>query len=223
MESKSWKSVSKESQASSGQTLLGDDPPPGRWVEPAVEHSDLRLVRDDISMDIFLVAAAELAERFTYRSVSAPIRSLENGAGFPGLVAALILIGLGTGAIKSNVGPLIAEQYQSIGPRVKTLPDGEQVLSLMGIVVRPPNGSAITKAMRILWIGIRSGGNLEAARPASLEKTGVSVPWDDVFVDELKCALVACRVFLLSDGSCRAVHNAIRDGVCLYQSATVHA
>ncbi|GAB1210671.1 hypothetical protein APSETT445_009466 [Aspergillus pseudonomiae] len=121
--------------------------------------------------------------------------SLENGAGFPGLVAALILIGLGTGAIKSNVGPLIAEQYQSIGPRVKTLPDGEQVLSLMGIVVRPPNGSAITKAMRILWIGIRSGGNLEAARPASLEKTGVSVPWDDVFVDELKCALVACRVF----------------------------
>lgn len=33
-----------------------------------------------------------------------------------------------TGAIKSNVAPLIAEQYQYIEARVKTLPDGEQVL-----------------------------------------------------------------------------------------------
>ncbi|KAE8161293.1 POT peptide transporter [Aspergillus tamarii] len=327
MESKSWESLSNESQASSGQTLLGDNPKPGTWVvSQGVERSDLRLVRDDISLDIFLVAVAELCERFTYRSVTSPIQnyiqnarddplqpgalgmgqtvatsinyvfvgwcylspvlmgiiadsllgryktivlgtglsacgvlilfatslpmSLEHGAGLPGLVAALILLGLGTGAIKSNVAPLIAEQYQSIGARVKTLPDGERVLvdpnltiqaiyaryywvinlgalsvipvswlelkvdfwaafllpscfwalaivALFAGLVRPPNGSAITKAMRVLWIGIQSGGNLEAARPSSLEKTGVPVPWDDLFVDELKRALVACRVFLI--------------------------
>ncbi|KAE8361010.1 POT peptide transporter [Aspergillus caelatus] len=331
MESRSWESLSNESQASSGQTLLSDDPKPGTWAEPKeVERSDLRLVRDDISLDIFLVAVAELSERFTYRAVTAPIQnyiqntrddplhpgalgmgqtvatsinyvfvgwcylspvlmgiiadsllgryktivmgtglsacgvlilfstslpvSLEHGAGLPGLMAALVLLGLGTGAIKSNVAPLIAEQYHSIGARVKSLPDGEQVLvdpnvtiqaiyaryywvinlgalSVIPVswlelkvdfwaafmlplcfwalaivallagrtryIVQPPNGSAITKAMRVLWIGIKSGGSLEAARPSSLEKTGVSVQWDDVFVDELKRALVACRVFLI--------------------------
>ncbi|KAE8143625.1 POT peptide transporter [Aspergillus pseudotamarii] len=312
MESRSWESLSNEK------------PKEG-------ERSDLRLVRDDISLDIFLVAVAELSERFTYRAVTAPIQnyiqnarddplhpgalgmgqtvatsinyvfvgwcylspvlmgiiadsflgryktivlgtglsacgvlilfatslpgSLEHGAGLPGLMAALVLLGLGTGAIKSNVAPLIAEQYHSIGARVKTLPDGEQVLvdpnvTIQAIyaryywsvafpivsfsptltwlelkvdfwaafmlplcfwalaivallagrtryIVRPPNGSAITKAMRVLWIGIKSGGSLEAARPSSLEKAGIPVQWDDVFVDELKRALVACRVFPL--------------------------
>lgn len=48
--------------------------------------------------------------------------------------------------------------------------------------------------MRVLWIGMKSGGNLEAARPAFMEERGVPVPWDNVFVDELKRALVACRV-----------------------------
>ncbi|RAQ51109.1 POT peptide transporter [Aspergillus flavus] len=331
MESKSWESLSKASHASSGQTLLADDPKAETWVEPTgVEHSDLRLVSDDISLDIFLVAVAELAERFTYRSITAPIQnyiqnarddplhpgalgmgqtlatsinyifiawcylspvlmaiiadsllgrfktivlgtglsacgvlilfvtslpvSLEHGAGLPGLMAALTLVGLGTGAIKSNVAPLIAEQYQYIEARVKTLPDGEQVLVdpnvtiqavyaryywvinlgalsvvpvswlelkvdfwaafmlplcfwtlaivalLVGrarYIVRPPNGSIVIKAMRVLWIGMKSGGNLEAARPAFMEERGVPVPWDNVFVDELKRALVACRVFLI--------------------------
>ncbi|GMF74988.1 unnamed protein product [Aspergillus oryzae] len=77
MESKSWESLSKASHASSGQTLLADDPKAETWVEPTgVEHSDLRLVSDDISLDIFLVAVAELAERFTYRSITAPIRMI---------------------------------------------------------------------------------------------------------------------------------------------------
>lgn len=65
---------------------------------------------------------------------------------------------------------------------------------LTAIVVRPPNGSIVIKAMRVLWIGMKSGGNLEAARPAFMEERGVPVPWDNVFVDELKRALVACRV-----------------------------
>src|ERR1700760_754047 len=35
---------------------------------------------------------------------------------------------LGTGGIKSNVSPLIAEQYQETKQRVKVLPSGERVI-----------------------------------------------------------------------------------------------
>ena len=36
--------------------------------------------------------------------------SIEHGAGTGGLIVAMIVIGIGTGGIKSNVSPLIAEQ-----------------------------------------------------------------------------------------------------------------
>jgi POT family proton-dependent oligopeptide transporter len=54
--------------------------------------------------------------------------SLENGAGLGGLIAALVLIGAGSGAIKSNVGPLILEQYTEKKQRVMTLKDGRRVI-----------------------------------------------------------------------------------------------
>ena len=54
--------------------------------------------------------------------------SIEAGAALPGLVVALICVGLGTGGIKANVSPLIAEQYQETRPRVKILKDGEKVI-----------------------------------------------------------------------------------------------
>lgn len=54
--------------------------------------------------------------------------SIEAGAAMPGLVAAMIIIGLGTGGIKSNVSPLIAEQVRSTKPFVKTLRGGEKVI-----------------------------------------------------------------------------------------------
>ena len=54
--------------------------------------------------------------------------AIENGAALGGLIAAMIIIGLGTGGIKSNVAPLIAEQYQQTKPYVKTLKSGERVL-----------------------------------------------------------------------------------------------
>ncbi|KAF7592156.1 hypothetical protein BBP40_000643 [Aspergillus hancockii] len=292
-----------------------------------LERLSLRRVCDDISMDMFLVAVAELAERFTYRSITAPMQnyiqnsgndpahpgalgmgqtvatgvnyffvgwcylapilmaivadsflgrfktialgtgfsacgvlilfitslpvSLEHGAGMPGLMAALILVGLGTGSIKSNVAPLIAEQYAGKPERVKKLPSGELVivdpnitiqtiyaryfwvinlgalsvipvswlelkvgfwaafmlplcfwtLAMLALlagrnryVTQAPHGSVMIKAMRILWIGIKNG-NLDAARPSSFEKTAVD--WDDKFVNELRRALMACRVFLM--------------------------
>ncbi|CAO3621308.1 unnamed protein product [Mucor fragilis] len=53
---------------------------------------------------------------------------IENGAAFPGFIVAIIIIGLGTGGIKSNVAPLIAEQYQSKAPYIKVLKNGERVI-----------------------------------------------------------------------------------------------
>ena len=64
-------------------------------------------------------------------------------------------------------------------------------------VVRPPQGSIITDAFKAIWIMIRHR-SMNAAKPSYSEEFGRTspVPWDDHFIDELKRALVACRVFL---------------------------
>ncbi|OSS44135.1 hypothetical protein B5807_11177 [Epicoccum nigrum] len=54
--------------------------------------------------------------------------AIQSGAGFGGLVAAMVTIGLGTGGIKANVTPMCAEQYQNARPMLKTLRSGEQVV-----------------------------------------------------------------------------------------------
>ncbi|OAL45536.1 POT family protein [Pyrenochaeta sp. DS3sAY3a] len=54
--------------------------------------------------------------------------AIQNGAGFGGLVAAMVTIGLGTGGIKANVSPMCAEQYQNTCAVVKTLKSGEKVV-----------------------------------------------------------------------------------------------
>lgn len=55
--------------------------------------------------------------------------ALDHGAGLGGFIVAVIVIGLGTGGIKSNVAPLIADQYKRrqmvIGHDDKT---GERVI-----------------------------------------------------------------------------------------------
>lgn len=54
--------------------------------------------------------------------------AIEHGAALPGLVVAMIVIGCGTGGIKSNVSPLIAEQYRETKAKVRTLKSGERVI-----------------------------------------------------------------------------------------------
>lgn len=54
--------------------------------------------------------------------------AIDHGAALGGLVTAMIIIGLGTGGIKSNVSPLIAEQYTVTKPFVRTLKSGEKVI-----------------------------------------------------------------------------------------------
>lgn len=54
--------------------------------------------------------------------------SLENGAGLGGFIAAILVIGIGTGGVKANVSPLIADQYTRKRMAVKTLKTGERVI-----------------------------------------------------------------------------------------------
>ncbi|KAF3770757.1 hypothetical protein M406DRAFT_77536 [Cryphonectria parasitica EP155] len=184
--------------------------------------------------------------------------AIENGAALGGLITAMIVIGCGTGGIKSNVSPLIAEQYENTTPFVKTLKSGERVIVdpattikriymvfymminigslssiatteleahigfwaayllpfLMFIVgfgvlvagksqykMRPPQGSVIPKAFKVLWITARNKGNFDAAKPeyheelASSSGTTRAITWDSIFVEEVKRAIVACKVF----------------------------
>lgn len=180
--------------------------------------------------------------------------ALEHGAGLGGFIAAIIVIGLGTGGIKSNVAPLIADQYTRKHMAVKTNSNGERViidpavtiqriymifyacinigsLSLLATpymerdvdfwsayllctcmfavgttvlvvgrkyyIVRKPQGSVITNAFRVLGMMIKHF-NMDAAKPSWQAEHGhgnANLRWDDHFVDEVKRALVACKVF----------------------------
>lgn len=186
--------------------------------------------------------------------------AIDAGASLGGYIAAIIIIGFGTGGIKSNIAPLIADQYQRRTMAIKTEKNGERVvidpaityqriymvfywcinlgsLSLIatpymerdkgfwtaflmcfcmfnvGIfiliirrksyVIRPPQGSVITDAFKAVGMMI-SARNMDAAKPSWREANGKTkvVPWNDHFVDELKRALRACKVFIFCKLSC---------------------
>ncbi|KAF2013328.1 peptide transporter PTR2-A [Aaosphaeria arxii CBS 175.79] len=180
--------------------------------------------------------------------------ALSHGAGLGGFVVSIIIIGLGTGGIKSNVAPLIADQYKRrqmvISTDAKT---GERVildpaitiqriymifyfcinvgsLSLLATpymerdvdfwsafllctcvflvgtlvlvfgrkiyIVRPPQGSVITNAFRVIWMMI-TNRNRDGAKPSYQAALGknANLAWDDHFVEEVKRALIGCQVF----------------------------
>ena len=54
--------------------------------------------------------------------------AIEHGAALGGLITAMIVIGLGTGGIKSNVSPLIAEQYRGTRQTIRVEKSGERVI-----------------------------------------------------------------------------------------------
>ncbi|OJD22607.1 hypothetical protein ACJ73_06041 [Blastomyces percursus] len=181
--------------------------------------------------------------------------AIEHGAALGGLVAAMIVIGLGTGGIKANIAPLIGDQIKAKRPWVKVLKSGEKVIvdpaltvqraymifylcinlgSLSAIattelelhidfwaayllplctfvagfivlilgrkyyVFKPPKGSVIIHAFKALWIGLINRGNMNAAKASYQAEHGgrYRIDWDDHFVEELKRALVACKLFV---------------------------
>ena len=65
----------------------------------------------------------------TVLTVSSLPVSLDKGWGLPGLVIAMVLIGLGGGGFKAIINPFIADQYTETKPRQKTLKSGELVIT----------------------------------------------------------------------------------------------
>lgn len=53
---------------------------------------------------------------------------IRSGAAYPGLIVGFVLLGIGTGGIKSNVSPLIADQVTERKAYTKELPSGERVI-----------------------------------------------------------------------------------------------
>ncbi|KAG2205449.1 hypothetical protein INT46_007660 [Mucor plumbeus] len=86
---------------------------------------------------------------------------IASGAAFPGFIVSIIIIGLGTGGIKSNVAPLIAEQYQSKSPYVKVNKKNERV------IVTPQ--ATYQKIFNMFYWGINVG-SLSAIATTELEK-----------------------------------------------------
>lgn len=86
-------------------------------------------------------------------ATSLPV-AIEHGAALPGLVLAMVVIGLGTGGIKSNVSPLIAEQYTETKAFVRTLSGGEQVIVDPGITIQVCSKTSVTDQ----WLTFTSRG-----------------------------------------------------------------
>lgn len=54
--------------------------------------------------------------------------SLARGGGLPGWIVGALIVACGTGGIKSNVSPLVADQYRRTKPHIKVLKTGERVI-----------------------------------------------------------------------------------------------
>ncbi|KAK6460692.1 POT family-domain-containing protein [Scheffersomyces coipomensis] len=168
-----------------------------------------------------------------------------------GFVTSLIIIGLATGAVKSNVSPLIADQVPKSKPVIKVLKSGERVVvdpnitiqnvfmffylminvgslsviattqlehhvgfwaayllpfcfffvALLALIlgknqyVKVPVGDKIVnKTFRCVYIAMRNKFNLDAAKPSLHPEH--NYPWSDKFVEEVRRALYACKVFV---------------------------
>ncbi|KAL3474079.1 POT family-domain-containing protein [Aspergillus californicus] len=75
-----------------------------------------------------LIACGVYVVGLTVLVTTATPAAIKGGSAFGGLVAAMVIIGLGTGGIKANVTPFCAEQHQTSQPYLKTLKSGEQVI-----------------------------------------------------------------------------------------------
>ncbi|ODQ78922.1 hypothetical protein BABINDRAFT_162582 [Babjeviella inositovora NRRL Y-12698] len=168
-----------------------------------------------------------------------------------GYATAIVIIGIGTGGVKSNVSPLIADQIPKTSPRIHIIPKtGERVILdpavtiqnvflffylminvgslsviattelemhkgfwaayllplcffVVGITVlvigrnkyvkTPPSSTVIADSFHIMWIGVRNKFSFDAAKPSN--SPDKNYHWNDHFVEEVKRAMIACKVF----------------------------
>lgn len=62
-------------------------------------------------------------------------------------------------------------------------------------ILRKPQGSIILDSLKAMRIAAKNGWKLDAAKKSH----SPNVKWDDQFIDELKRALVACKVISITD------------------------
>ncbi|CCE65977.1 hypothetical protein TPHA_0N01960 [Tetrapisispora phaffii CBS 4417] len=168
-----------------------------------------------------------------------------------GYIAAIILIGIATGMIKSNISVLIAEQVPKRKIRVITTSKGERVIEdpkltvqnifmffylminigslsviatteleahkgfwaayllpfcffWIAVVVlivgkkqyvrKPVGDKVISKCFTITWIAFKNKLDFDSAKPSCHPEA--NYPWTDKFVEEVRRAIRACKVFL---------------------------
>ena len=67
-------------------------------------------------------------------------------------------------------------------------------------VILAPAGSVVVRAFKVFWIASIHDWTLDAAKPSYQERLTkpqtIAILWDDMFVDELRQTLIACRVFI---------------------------
>ena len=71
--------------------------------------------------------------------------SIEHGGALPGLIVAMIIIGLGAGGIKSNVSPLIAEQ------QVNPVPLPSSTTTTFGFYLKRRGLDTVAPAKEFVW------------------------------------------------------------------------
>ncbi|CAF4064314.1 unnamed protein product, partial [Rotaria magnacalcarata] len=54
--------------------------------------------------------------------------SIDKGVAFPGLIVAMVILGFGTGGVKSNVSPLMAEQYTRTKPIIRVIKGEKKII-----------------------------------------------------------------------------------------------
>lgn len=167
-----------------------------------------------------------------------------------GYVTAIIIIGIATGGVKSNVSPLIADQVPKEKPYIKTLKSGERVVVDPALTIQnvfmifyfminigslsvvattelehnvgfwaafllpfcfffiavaalilgrhkyvkvPVGDKIISKCFKVLFVSAKNSFKFSAAKPS--ENPTANYPWTDHFVEEVKRALLACKLF----------------------------
>ncbi|KAM5485001.1 hypothetical protein MaudMau93_005540 [Microsporum audouinii] len=84
-------------------------------------------------------------------------------------------------------------------------------------VSHAPDNSLITKACRVIWIAVKNKCSLEHARLTHQAEEGSTEmpPWDDLFIDDLGCALSACKLLtnFISQAATMETHGLPNDAM----------
>ncbi|KAJ4321414.1 peptide transporter ptr2 [Fusarium piperis] len=190
--------------------------------EPSEEDlANLRHISGKIPVEAWIVAWFSGAERFAYYALQAPLpdqvritgKQIQTlGSGERVIVDHEVTVRrvysifywcANVGAL-SGLASVTMEKYlgfwTSFLMSLVALASGSVVL-LLGrnrFYRRKPEASFRAKLLSALGCAIRGGFNLDSAMPAvQLEKHGRTVPWDDQYVEDLRQALQACRVWAI--------------------------